>query len=303
MSRSRWVARVGRGRLAARLAVVVPLGMLAAYGVGGSSAAALPSNCSQTGGTVTCTFGFTGTPATWTAPTGVKSAGLTMYGGSGAAGSGFVGAGGSGGAGAEVTGTVSLSGISSLTVNVAGGGGINGTGGYGGGGEAGNGGEYGGGGGGATTVSDSAGTLLIAGGGGGGGMGSLDIVRPAGPVGMPTPPASPARQVPIRARRWTAGAAAGPARKPPAARAVPAVAGRHRVRASSLPNKREIRGHPARAAASLPLMTQAPAAAAASSAAARAAKAPATPASMAPHRAAGAAGRRSPAARVSPVPR
>jgi HYR domain len=180
MSRSR---RAARGRLAARLAVVVPLGLLAAYGVGDSAASALPSNCSQTGSTVTCTFGFTGTPATWTVPTGVKSAGFTLYGGSGAAGSTNVGVGGPGGAGAEVTGTVSLSGVSSLTVNVAGSGAINGTGGYGGGGESGNGGEYGGGGGGATTVSDSAGTLLIAGGGGGGGMGSFDIVSAGGTGG------------------------------------------------------------------------------------------------------------------------
>jgi hypothetical protein len=185
MSRSLRAAWLGRGRLAARLAVVVPLGLLAAYGVGGSAASALPSNCSQAGDTVTCTFGFTGTPTTWTVPAGVTSAALTLYGGSGGAGSTNVGVGGPGGAGAEVTGTVSLAGVSTLTINVAavGGNEPSGTGGYGGGGESGFGGQYGGGGGGATTVSDSTGTLLVAGGGGGGGMGSFDLMSAGGAGG------------------------------------------------------------------------------------------------------------------------
>jgi hypothetical protein len=134
--------------------------------------AALPSNCAESGSTVTCTFAETGAPVAWPAPAGVTSAALTLYGGSGGTENGA-----SGGAGAEVTGTVSLSGISALTLNVAGagGGGLHGSGGYGGGGTAGGNSEDGGGGGGATTVADSAGTLLVAGGGGGAGEGDTSV--------------------------------------------------------------------------------------------------------------------------------
>jgi hypothetical protein len=38
------------------------------------SAVALPSNCAQSGHTVTCTFGYTGSDQTWTVPSGVPSA-------------------------------------------------------------------------------------------------------------------------------------------------------------------------------------------------------------------------------------
>ena len=132
MSRSRRAARARRqGRLTARLAVVVPVGLLVAYGVGGSAASALPTNCSQAGTTVTCTFGETGAPVTWAVPAGVTSAALTLYGGSGGSSGGSA----VGGAGAEATGAVSLAGISALSLDVAGAGGNtpHGTGGYGGG--------------------------------------------------------------------------------------------------------------------------------------------------------------------------
>jgi hypothetical protein len=148
-------------------AAVAPAAMASA------ATAALPSNCTQSGATVTCTYDYTGAPVTWAVPSGLSFAALTLYGGSGGDGAtGFssplvTATYGSGGQGAEVTGTVSLSGISSLTLNVAGAGQVSGGGGYGGGGTATA--WDGGGGGGATTVSDSAGTLLVAGGGGGGG--------------------------------------------------------------------------------------------------------------------------------------
>jgi hypothetical protein len=175
-----------------RLALVAPVaaglalaGAVIPAGMGSAAAAALPSNCTQSNNTVTCTYGFTGAPVTWAVPAGVSSAALTLYGGNGAdadaAGSStLVTAGyGFGGAGAKVTGTVSVSGITSLTLNVAGGGQSTGEGGYGGGGSTYILGTAGGGGGGATTVSDSAGRLLlVAGGGGGGGAQAVGYTNP-----------------------------------------------------------------------------------------------------------------------------
>jgi hypothetical protein len=135
-----------------------------------------------TGGTCTVTLPYTHQQVTWDVPAGVSSANVTLFGGSGGSGGssafGYVN-GAAGGAGAEVTGTVDLAGVGSLTVTVgqAGGDAPIGVGGYGGpgtiapdGGTSGAGGGYGGGGGGATTVSDSSGPLLVAGGGGGGGF-------------------------------------------------------------------------------------------------------------------------------------
>jgi Bacterial Ig-like domain (group 3)/Domain of unknown function DUF11 len=160
------------GRLARTAPAAAGLALAAAV-IPAGAAAAQPSNCSQSGSTVTCTFTESGAAVTWPVPAGLTSAALTLYGGSGGSASS---SGGAGGAGAEVTGTVALSGISSLTLNVAGAGGDgpSGTAGYGGGGASGSGNGFGGGGGGggATTVSGSGGTLLVAGGGGGGGQGS-----------------------------------------------------------------------------------------------------------------------------------
>lgn len=50
------------------VAAVVSAGAVPALAADAS--VALPSNCSQAGSTVTCTFGCTGAPVTWTVPAG-----------------------------------------------------------------------------------------------------------------------------------------------------------------------------------------------------------------------------------------
>ena len=167
MTGSRWAAGVRRqGRLAARLAVVVPLGMVGASVLGGS--AALASNCTQSGSTVTCTFSYTGAAQSWTVPAEITQATFTLYGATG-------GTDGAGGQGAEVIGTLPVTPGTVLQVNVGQSGQDDLHTVFGGGGA----GNEGGSGGGASDIRSPASDmsyplanrLLVAAGGGGGGLG------------------------------------------------------------------------------------------------------------------------------------
>jgi Bacterial Ig-like domain (group 3) len=153
---------------------------LFALAVTSPAAAALPSNCSQSGSTVTCTFSATGSEQTFTVPAGVSSVTATAVGGVGAAGTAN---GGAGGLGATVTGDLSVTPAGVLYVEV-GGNGAGTTGGFNGGGASG--GSFGcspdsgGGGGGASDIRTSpmltsgslSSRLIVAAGGGGGGGGT-----------------------------------------------------------------------------------------------------------------------------------
>jgi len=163
----------------ALLVVAAGLSALWALSLPGS-AAALPSNCSQSGSTVTCTFSSTGSDQAFTVPAGVSSVKVTAIGGVGAAGTAN---GGAGGLGAKVTGGLSVTPAEVLYVEVAGNaagtaGGFNGGGGSG--GSFGCSPLSGGGGGGASDIRTSpmstSGSLgsrrLVAAGGGGGGGGT-----------------------------------------------------------------------------------------------------------------------------------
>src|SRR5271155_4265393 len=80
-------------------------------------AAALPSNCSQSGSTVTCTFSATGS-ASWTVPPGVSRATFTV---DGAAGGGGANVDASGGLGGQVSAALTaLSSGQVFTVSVGG---------------------------------------------------------------------------------------------------------------------------------------------------------------------------------------
>ncbi len=135
------------------------------------AAPTLPANCSQTavGGTVTCTFDYTGGEQTFTVPSGVRAVTLTAWGGSGSDVDPFITR-RIGGNGALVSGTFPVLAGDVLTVVAAGAGqGI--VGGYGF-GRGGNGDEVvSGAGGGASSVENGEELLLVAGGGGGGGRG------------------------------------------------------------------------------------------------------------------------------------
>jgi hypothetical protein len=143
--------------------------------------AALPTNCTQTGRTVTCSYVSTGAEQTFTVPTGVTSVQVTAVGGAGADGSGVeAGGGGVGGqAGAASGALTGLEAGSTLYLEV---GGSGAQGGFNGGGANG---EFGGGrGGGASDVrtspraaADSLATRVVVAAGGGGGGG---FVRDAG---------------------------------------------------------------------------------------------------------------------------
>src|SRR5437660_999235 len=88
-----WVLASVRGGGLSLLALSVVLGL---WGVGlAGSASALPSNCSQSGNTVTCTYTGAGT-YTFTVPVGVSSLDVTAVGAAG---------GGPGGPGASVEDT------------------------------------------------------------------------------------------------------------------------------------------------------------------------------------------------------
>ena len=166
------VCRVCRRRLAAAAAAAV-LGVVAAPA--GSARAALPSNCSETSGTVTCTFGSTDGAQSWTVPTGVSNVHVVAIGGRGGRnGNGTV----RGGLGEDVQADVPATPGQTLTVLVGGNGGdaslsTGGAAGFNGGGAGGAGlgfinGAGGGGGGGASEVQAAGGTALLVAAGGGG---------------------------------------------------------------------------------------------------------------------------------------
>lgn len=67
-----WVRSV-RGTGLSLLALTAGLLGLWAVALASSASAALPSNCSQSGQTVTCTFSYTGSEQTWAVPAGVAS--------------------------------------------------------------------------------------------------------------------------------------------------------------------------------------------------------------------------------------
>jgi hypothetical protein len=66
---SRWLRS-----LAVVFAAVGGLSALCALAFAERAVAALPSNCSQSGGAVTCTFGYTGSAQVWIVPAGVTTA-------------------------------------------------------------------------------------------------------------------------------------------------------------------------------------------------------------------------------------
>ncbi len=70
------------------------------------AAPALPSNCSASGSTATCTFAFTGGAQTWTVPTGVTSASFDAFGAAG--GCGPLCGDNSGGSGGETKATLTV---------------------------------------------------------------------------------------------------------------------------------------------------------------------------------------------------
>jgi len=74
------------GRLALAAPLAAGLALAAAVipaGMASAAPAALPSNCTPSGSTVTCTFAFTGAAQSWTAPAGVSAATVTLDGGQG----------------------------------------------------------------------------------------------------------------------------------------------------------------------------------------------------------------------------
>jgi Glycine rich protein/HYR domain len=99
----------------AAMAVALP-GAASAASAAGAAPAALPANCSLSGPTVTCTFGYTGGEQTFTVPSGTTSVQVTAI---GAAGGGDYANADPGGEGAQVTGTLTgLSGGQTLYVEV-----------------------------------------------------------------------------------------------------------------------------------------------------------------------------------------
>jgi hypothetical protein len=186
----------GRGWRAVVWSVAAGLSAMWALALA-DSASALPSNCSQSGSTVTCTFSSTGSEQTFTVPAGLSTVAATAVGGRGGGGGSN---GGAGGFGDTVSGNLSVTGGETLYVEVAGNGGGQ-AGGFNGGAVGGTSAStcgLGGGGGGASDVrtsSMSAGgslssRLLVAAGGGGGGTGSAacGIGGPGGaggPAGQP----------------------------------------------------------------------------------------------------------------------
>lgn len=169
--------RPGRARPPRRAGALAALGLAAgALAVGAGSAAA--ATCTDSAGTRTCAFSYSGAPETFTVPAGVTSLGVGLVGGSGGAGSGasyYYNA--PGGKGASVTATLPVSPGDTLQVRVGGaaravGGGEAG---YNGGGTnpfTGNSYQVSGSGGGASDIRTGDGLadrIVVAGGGGGGG--------------------------------------------------------------------------------------------------------------------------------------
>lgn len=186
-ARLRWAASLAVSVVAAGTSVALP---------GTASAAPATATCTASPtGTMTCSYGFTGTPETFTVPAGVTTLTVTAI---GAAGGASTTAGGTapGGRGDQVTGDIASTPGSTLTV-VVGGPGLLGQlnppdfsmpGGYNGGGytRGSNAGASGGSGGGASDVRTVAGDLtsrvVVA--GGGGGAGSADTNAEPTAVGV-----------------------------------------------------------------------------------------------------------------------
>ena len=181
------------------VAVVLSAALVLVWGLAFVGAAsALPSNCSLSGGAVTCTFFSTGSEQTFTVPAGVSRVTVTAVGGRGGAGFGSDpgSSGGAGGFAADVTDSLSVSGSRTLYVEV-GGNGAGATAGFNGGAPGGTSDcgadlAFGGGGGGASDVRTSSSStsgslgsrLLVAAGGGGGGAGaSMTCATDTGPGG------------------------------------------------------------------------------------------------------------------------
>ena len=184
-----------RGRVAAFLVVGAGLAVLWGVVLVGSARATLPSNCSQSGSTVTCTYTGAGN-YTFTVPGGIDSLDVTAVGAAG--GTGFNGvvplAGGPGASVQDTAVPVSAGQALGVVVGGVGGGGTGtnggaggspGGGGPGGDGNPNGGSDFGGGGGGYSGLFDpSISPLVIAGGGGGsgqlGGGGNGDVGAGAG---------------------------------------------------------------------------------------------------------------------------
>ena len=104
-------------RVAGLVAVVLLAGVV---GVG-RARAALPSNCSQKGGVVTCSFSFTNFPdQTFEVPAGISSVGIVAVGAPGGSTGPRFPSPTPGGAGAVASGTVSVTGGQTLYVEVGG---------------------------------------------------------------------------------------------------------------------------------------------------------------------------------------
>ena len=181
MSGQGWRDRVAAGRMrrvrgvgslgAVAIAVVWGLVSVPASASVAAVSASLPTGCAQAsvGGTVTCTYNYTGGVQAFSVPSGVSSVTITAYGGHGAtAGQGSPAVGGSGGL---VTGTFPVTPNDVLDVTVGGdSGNFQGAFGYGNGGASDFSSIGAGGGGGSAVVTSENLVLVVAGGGGGGGI-------------------------------------------------------------------------------------------------------------------------------------
>jgi hypothetical protein len=105
-------------RLASAVPIAAGLALAAAVipaGMASAAPAALPANCTQSGATVTCSYGYTGAEQDFTVPAGITSVQVDAIGAAGGANGG----GWPGGQGAKVTGTLGgLSGGQVLYVEV-----------------------------------------------------------------------------------------------------------------------------------------------------------------------------------------
>jgi MBG domain (YGX type)/Glycine rich protein len=100
--------------LAAVFASAVGWWGVCALALAGGAAPALPSNCSQSGGTVTCTFNYTGGDQTWTVPGGLTVARFDVFGAAGGSAQLQEGLGG------EAQSDLDLSGVTTVTLVVGG---------------------------------------------------------------------------------------------------------------------------------------------------------------------------------------
>jgi hypothetical protein len=186
---ARWTKSVVARVCGAGLSLLaLTAGLLGLWAVAlAGSATALPTNCSVSGLTVTCAFGYTGAEQSWAVPAGVASVHINAIGGTGGENGDHDSFGGYGG---TVSANVAVTGGSTLYIDVGGNGSATGAGGLSGSGASGGpGGTFyptgeGGGGGGASAVQTCSANdpscvaryyggseprLVVAGGGGGGG--------------------------------------------------------------------------------------------------------------------------------------